>query len=245
MMTGLPDKSKKTIFETMRWLTILLLLFVTVETSAQEDSVRRVQYTPEFRFNDGIYLNFSQVKNNAPIPAIRIVSNNDPFDHNFYKDLTQNKTIGFFDAFGAQQEVQTSQIWGYAQDGKLYVQYNGEFNRIPVIGRVCHFIADITIVNTYHDPYYHDYYNYGYYNPYSYRSGYPRTTRSKELRQYIIDFETGKVMSFDRSSVQAMLIEDPELYDEFMSLKKRKQNELLFFFIRRLNEKNPVYFPVR
>jgi hypothetical protein len=44
-------------------------------------------------------------------------------------------------------------------------------------------------------------------------------------------------MSFDRSSVQAKLIEDPELYYEFMSLKKRKQNELLYFFIRRLNRK--------
>jgi hypothetical protein len=147
----------------MRWLTILLLLFVTVETSAQEDSVRRVQYTPEFRFNDGIYLNFSQVKNNAPIPAIRIVSNNDPFDHNFYKDLTQNKTIGFFDAFGAQQEVQTSQIWGYAQDGKLYVQYNGEFNRIPVIGRVCHFFADITMSHLPHPT--TTIIQHGYYNP--------------------------------------------------------------------------------
>jgi hypothetical protein len=40
-------------------------------------------------------------------------------------------------------------------------------------------------------------------------------------------------------------MEDPELYDEFIGLKKKKQNELLFFFLRRLNEKNPVLLPVR
>ena len=229
----------------MRCLTVLLLLLVTVGATAQEDSARRVRYTPEFLFNDGLYLNFGQVRNNAPVPAIRIISSDDPFDHNFYRNLVKNKTIGYFDAFGAQHEVQTIQIWGYSQDGKLYVQYNDEFNRIPIIGRVCHFIADVTIVNSYYDPYYYDYYNYGRYNPYYHRSNYPRTTRSKEMRQYLLDFETGKVMPFDRSAVQAMLMEDPELYDEFMSLKKKKQNELLFFFIRRLNEKNPVYLPVR
>jgi hypothetical protein len=27
-----------------------------------------VKYTPDFRFNDGIYINFDQVKLNSPIP---------------------------------------------------------------------------------------------------------------------------------------------------------------------------------
>lgn len=228
----------------MRFIIITLICTLTsLSGLTQTDSVKRVKYTPEFQFNSGIYLNFSQVKENNPIPAIRIISNDDPFDFSFYRNLVKNKSIGFFDEYGAQQEVSTSDIWGYCQDGKIFIQYNGEFNRVPIIGHICHFIADITVINTQYDPYYSDYYYSGYYNPY-YSRPYHRTTKSREMRQYLLDFETGKVMDFDRESVKVVLMQDPELYDEFMKIKKRQQNDLLFFFLRRLNEKFPVMIPV-
>jgi hypothetical protein len=229
----------------MRLTTTILICLLSAGTlRAQQDSVRREKYTPEFRFAPGIYLNFEQVRENNPIPAIRIVSTNDPFDFNFYRNLVKNKKIGYFDEFGASREVATDEIWGYCQDGKIFIQYNGQFNRMPIIGSVCHFISDVTVIDTHYDPYYSDYYNYGYYNPYYSRS-YPRTTKSSETRQYLLDFETGKIMNFSREAVQAILTGDSALYDEFISLKKKKQNELLFFFLRRLNEKKPVYIPVR
>jgi 23S rRNA A1618 N6-methylase RlmF len=65
------------------------------------------------------------------------------------------------------------------------------------------------------------------------------------MRQYLLDFETGKVLDFNKQSVQVILMQDPELYDEFMKVKKRQQNDLLFFFMRRFNEKYPVTIPVR
>jgi hypothetical protein len=229
----------------MRYTIIALLsFFIGITGYTQTDTVKRVKYTPEFQFNPGLYLNFNQVKENNPIPAIRIISNDDPFDFNFYRNLVKNKSIGYFDEYGAQQEISTTQIWGYCQDGKIFILYNGEFNRVPIIGHVCHFIADVTVVDTHYDPYYSDYYNYGYYNPYYYRP-YNRTTKTREMRQYLLEFETGKILDFNRESVQVVLMQDPELYDEFMKVKKRQQNDLLFFFLRRLNEKNPLTIPVR
>jgi hypothetical protein len=228
----------------MRYTIIALLsFFIGITGYTQTDTIKRVKYTPEFQFNPGLYLNFNQVKENNPIPAIRIISNDDPFDFNFYRNLVKNKSIGYFDEYGAQQEISTTQIWGYCQDGKIFILYNGEFNRVPIIGHVCHFIADVTVVDTHYDPYYSDYYNYGYYNPYYYRP-YNRTTKTREMRQYLLEFETGKILDFNRESVQVVLMQDPELYDEFMKVKKRQQNDLLFFFLRRLNEKNPLTIPV-
>jgi hypothetical protein len=232
----------------MRYTTLAILTILNFTTGfGQNDSVKRVKYTAEFQFTSGLYLNFNQVRDNNPTRSVRIVSSDDPQDFNFYRNLVKNKKIGYFDEIGAQQEISTSAIWGYCQDGKIYIQYNGEFNRVPIIGHVCHFIADITVIDTRYDPYYSDYYNSGYYNPYnSYNSRpYNRTTKTREMRQYLIDFETGKVMDFNRESVQVMLMQDPELYDEFMKVKKRQQNDLLFFFLRRLNEKYPVLIPVR
>ncbi|MDD4644384.1 MAG: hypothetical protein PHY99_00175 [Bacteroidales bacterium] len=233
-------------------LTALTLLFFTAGFS-QNDSVKKVKYTPEFQFSPGLYLNFNQVRDNKPIPSIRIISNDSPFDFSFFKNLVKNKTIGYFDEFGAQQEVKTDAIWGYCQDGKIYIQYNGEFNRVPIIGHVCHFIADVTVMETRYDPYYSDpynsyynsgYYNSGYYSPY-YSRPYNRTVKRNEMGQYLLDFESGKIMEFNRESVKILLMQDSELYDEFMKIKKRKQDDLLFFFLRRLNEKNPVMIPVR
>jgi len=227
-------------------LAVITILYCTAGFG-QNDSVKRVKYTPEFQFTSGLYLNFNQVRDNNPTPSVRIISSDDPQDFNFYRNLVKNKKIGYFDEIGAQQEISTSAIWGYCQDGKIYIQYNGEFNRVPIIGHVCHFIADVTVIDTRYDPYYSDYYNSGYYNPYNsyYSRPYNRTTKTREMRQYLIDFESGKVMDFDRESVQVILMQDPELYDEFMKVKKRQQNDLLFFFLRRLNEKYPVLIPVR
>lgn len=227
---------------------IILALFClySIGLSAQSDSVRRVKYTPDFRFRDGIYLNFNQVKNNNAIPASRIRSNTDPYDMNFFKNLVENKTITFFDEFGSKNDVKTENIWGFAQDGKLYINYNGEFNRIPIVGRFGHFIADLTVYESYNDPYNRNYYD-NYYNSYNsyYNRPYNRRTRSKEMRQYLVNFKSGQVIDFQRDEVKVILMEDPELFDEFSSLRKKKQKELMFFFIRRFNEKYPLLIPVR
>jgi len=225
-------------------LIILLIILPHLHGVAQDDSVRMVKYTPEFRFNNGIFLNFNQVRENNPIPATRIHSTMDPYDLDFYKSLIGQDKIIYYDQFGAQNEVNTQNIWGFAQDGKLYINYNGEFNRIPIVGKIGHFIADITVVESHYDPFYRDYYDYYYRNSY-YNRAYPQTTRSKEMRQYLVNFDSGKVMPYDLDEVKAILMDDLELYDEFSDLRKRKQKELMFFFIRRYNEKNPLYFPAR
>lgn len=231
----------------MRHLSVIILalFFLSSTLRAQDDSVDLVKYTPEFRFENGIFLNFNQVKNNQPIPATRIQSNTDPYDLNFYKNLVSQDEIYYFDAFGTQHKVKTDHIWGFSQEGKLHINYNGEFNRIPIIGQVGHFISDVTVIETHHDPFYRDYYDHYYYRNSYYNRGYPQTSRSKEMRQYLVNFDTGEIMSYGLNEVKAVLLEDPELYEEFTNLRKRKQKDLMFFFIRRFNEKNPLYFPAR
>lgn len=235
---------KNPIFDGMRYLFLITILFFFGQIAhAQQDSLNRIKYTNDFRFTDGLYLNFNAVSNNDPIPAARIISKNDPGDFNFFRNLVEEKSIKYFDGYGSQKEVTTELIWGFCQDGKLYINYNDEFNRIPIVGQICHFISDVTVIESYNDPYYYDRYDY-YSNPYYYR-GNNRTTRSREMRQYILRFDTGDVLSYDRESILAVLMEDPELYEEFNGLRKRKQNDLMFFFLRRFNEKHPLYLPQR
>jgi hypothetical protein len=156
---------------------------------------------------------------------------------------------------GIRQEVPNNKIWGYSRNGVLYIQVQEEFNRITFVGSICHFVADVTTTDPryynspygYYDPYsYYSPFGYGsYYYPYgSYYSPYSRTNMTRnEVKQFIFDFESGKVLDFDLENTELLLMKDSQLYEEFMKLPRKKRKDLMFVYIRKFNENNPLYIP--
>ena len=217
-----------------------------------------VKYTPDFKFTDGIYLNFDQVKANSPIPKAKILTSTDYNNKEFFKNLLSNKKIYFYDAMGVRQEVETNSIWGYSRNGVLNIQIQGNFNRITFVGNICHFVADVTSYDDryynspygYYDPYYSPYYSpyyypYNYYSPYgSYYSPYRANTARNELKQYLIDFENGKILEYDIENTELLLMKDSQIYDEYVQLPHKKKKDLMFVYIRKFNERNPLFIPV-
>lgn len=213
-----------------------------------------VKFAPDFRFTDGVYLNFDQVKMNRPIPKAKLLTSIDYSDREFFKKLFEMDKIYFYDELGVRQEIPKGSVWGYSRNGVLYIQVQESFNRITYIGNICHFVADITTYDSryynspygFYDPYYSSYGYGNYYSPYnSYYSPYRNANMSRtEMRQYLIDFESGKVLEFDIKNTELMLMKDDVLYEEFMKLPKRKRKDLMFVYIRKFNENNPLYIPV-
>jgi hypothetical protein len=231
----------------LRKLTGLVLLFLVFHWAAAQESEGSgmVKYTPEFEFMDGIYANFDMVRDNNPIPAARIVTEEDMFDRAFYDKVTSEKEIVIYDDNGVKKVIKTKDIWGYGRNGVLYINVGSAFHRISYLGSISHFVASVTTYNpNYYDPYY---YNPYYSNPYYYnRYNMPQSNYSStELRQYLLDFTTGEVMDYNVEGVEVLLMKDPELYDEFQSLRNRKKKQMKFVFMRRFNERNPLYFPER
>ncbi|MCP4310188.1 MAG: hypothetical protein GY790_02910 [Bacteroidetes bacterium] len=226
-------------------LVILLWLFPWV--MAQDGGIPEgmVAYAPGYEFADGIYFNFEMVKAVAPIPSARIVTDVDLFDREFYEKVTDGEEIVIYDENGVKKVMKTSNIWGYGRNGVLYINVGSGFHRISLVGSISHFVASVTTYNpNFYDPYqYNPYYSNSYYrNPYNQpKSNYGST----DLRQYLLDFETGDVMEYDIESVEVMLMKDAELADEYLALRSRKRKQMKFVFIRRFNEKHPLYFPVR
>jgi hypothetical protein len=236
----------------------LLIVYVSAYgllLQGQDKTDNMVKYTPDFRFKDGIYLNFEQVKNNSPIPKAKLLTSVDYNDREFYDKLFKNDKIYFYDDMGIRQEIARNNLWGYSRNGIIYVQIQDNFNRITFVGNICHFVADITTYDRYspygygyNDPYYYSPYNYNSYyypyNPYSpYYSPYRSNSSRNELKQYIIDFENGKVLEFDTDNTELLLMKDKNLYEEYVQLPRRKKKELMFVYIRRFNENNPLYIP--
>jgi len=213
------------------------------EMEFQEPERSMVPYSPDFEFRDGLFANFESVLENDPIPSARIVTDEDMFDRAFYEKVTSLKEIVIYDENGVKKVLKTEDIWGYSRNGILYINVGTAFHRISFMGSISHFVATVTTYNpNNYDPYYYNpyYSNSYYYNRYSMPQP---NVGSTDLRQYLLDFETGDVMEYDTESVEVLLMKDPELADEFHALRNRQKKQMKFVYIRRFNEKHPLYFP--
>ncbi len=245
------------------FLTLSVLYCVSATFVNGQEGREMVKFTPDFRFREGIYMNFEQVRLNNPVPKAKILTSADYNDKDFFKKILSSDKIYFYDGMGLRQEMETSSIWGYSRNGVLYIQVQGIFNRITYVGNISHFVADVSYYDNryynspygYYDPYYSPYYSPyssyyspfsrgSYYSPYSpYYSPYRQNAVRNEMRQYLIDFETGKVIEYDVKNAEMLLTKDADLHYEYMKLSRKKKREQLFVFIRRFNEKNPLYLP--
>lgn len=221
----------------------ILMMWCPLIFAQEEEGQKMVEYSPDFEFKDGLFPNFESVKENNPIPAARIVTDEDLYDRAFYDKITSQKEITIYDENGVKKVMRTEDIWGYSRNGILYINVGMAFHRISYMGSICHFVATVTTYNpNYYDPYYYNpYYSSSYYyNRYSYPQS---NVANTDLRQYLLDFETGDVMEYNTESVEVLLMKDPELSEEYNALRNRKKKQMKFVFIRRFNEKHPLYFP--
>ena len=211
---------------------VLFFLFIgAIHISiAQQDTIISQIYTPDFKFNEGLYLNMMQVKFNNPVPKTRIISKDNYKSLDFFSKLVENEKITYFDTLGIQHEVESKTVWGFSRGGSLYINWNGEFNRIGLIGSICHYVANKTV------------YTQNYYDPYSsaYRINPTYGNQAVEMRQYLLDFESEKVYDYDIESLEVILMRDTELYDEFHALKRKKKEQSLFLYVRKFNERHPL-----
>ena len=198
-----------------------------VGTSSQ----KVVQYTPDFEFKDGVYLSLLDFKSNHPIPVSKIVFKSNKDDKDFLKYVMDNNTFKYTDSLGHEQEVKTNSAWGYCSNGAIYMNYGTDFNRVPLIGSICHFVASVLVRTGMNDPFYNQ--------PF----GMPQQQYTYVTQQFILDFESGNVLEFNVDNMAYILQRDQALYTVFMALKKKVKRNSIFLYMRKYNEKHPVYFP--
>lgn len=202
----------------------LYLLLILTSAAAAQDST---QYSKDFIFKSGLYLSYSDFRNNAPLPPSRIVSNYDKTSLDFLNKETSKTEIKYLDSANKEQTVKTGKLWGYCSNGIVNINYGREFTRIMVIGSICHFTAFTEVVLGGYDHYTN--------TPSDMRGGY-------QQEQFMMDITSGKVASFTVVNMEALLKRDDALYNEYMALSKKKKRQLTFFYLRKYNEKHPVYF---
>lgn len=207
-----------------------LLLFIVAMLQAAAQEV--IQYVPGYEFREGVYLTFEQFKNNDPIPKNSIISKFDKSDTDFLPAILDEKVFSFKDAADSVRSASTENVWGFSRNGAIFIRVQDNYNRIAVLGSISHFVATITVYNTMNSPFMNPYYGPG---------SMPTTTQ--EMRQMILDCKTGRTTDFTQENMENILQRDQRLFDEFNALKKSQKKDLLFLYLRKYNEKHPLFFP--
>ncbi len=214
-------------------LWVYMILFSSIAKS--QSGIDSVAYHPDFKFNDGIFMDYNDFKMNNAVPFEHIITSYNPQSPDFLTQLISEPECKYYQD-GQKKTVSTKTIWGYSKNGVVHIQYSKAFYRIPLLGQISFFIANVEVVRSN-----------GYTgNPYQNSVYYPYegTYTSTELRKFIFDFSTGMVFEYSIENLTRFMSADQALYQEFTSLKKRKQKELDFLYLRKFNDKHPIYFPI-
>ncbi len=221
-------------------LSVLLTAIFAQESACQA----MVRYTPGFKFQDGLYLNFEMVKTNHPVPMVRIVTDHKDFNkfgHRIFDQIhpEEGERIIFYDDNGVETSVLAKDVWGYALDDRLYIMLGSRFQEIKIQGAISLFIASATTTELIYprsDGGYTDYT--------AIKRIYFEYEVTVEDRNYLFDFESNELREYNYEILEELLNKDSELYTEYTSLPKRQKKRMMLTFIRRYNEKHPLYFPV-
>ena len=223
-------------------MVFIFFLLVPLLTFQDLPGPDMVVYSPGYEFRDGLYMNPDMVKANRPIPPARIISEREKFDNKFYNDLLKGEFITINDNRGVRKLIKPDQVWGYAHKGVLYIQIGHSFQRLTLEGNLSRFAASATTydqesIKRYDSGPYPSRY---YYGPYR-RPNYSYSTRSGAV--YLLDFETNTLYDYTPDDLEKILIRDTELLLEYGALKRSQRKKKQLEFIRRYNDRHPLYLP--
>jgi hypothetical protein len=202
-------------------------LFYAGGIFAQSDTNRNmVKYSRDFKFADGIFMTFNEFKNNAPsVRKFEVIKNkNSDNETDMVLKFTQP------DSLGNTKNMVVQKCFGFAKNGVLYFSDdNYGYYRMFIVGALSHFMK-------YQQNTRYDDYNYG--------NSAMVTWPSSDLREFILDFETGQSIIFNYPNFKDFLkSHDKELLNELEHSKNKR--EMIHHFLLMYNEKHPIYFPVR
>lgn len=216
---------------------IFIALSLSTQLFAQEDTL---SITPEIVLNDGVYLSFKDLQTNTPLTKENISSDADKTQADFIsKTLTNYKEI-IFRYKGSQYRADVTKVWGYCQNGTLYINYKGQFCRVPLFGNISNFFATVVVT-----VYVSNYGGYGggfYGGGMGYGMNQSVPVKQNETHQFLFDFKAGEINEYTPAYFESLLIRDIKLYAQYMDLKRKKRKELMMLYIRRFNTNHPVVF---
>jgi hypothetical protein len=203
-------------------LLITFIIFSLIKSFSQSDST--------FVRKEGLYLNFDQFKKNQPISKSQIITKIDTSQLDFFTKVVMQKEIKIIDENQQEKMISPKDLWGYFQNGILYIYFDNAFYKVPVLGAISYFIGTQEVV---------------YYTGMGMGVGYPYgvagvPVKTREMKEFLLDYFTGKVYPFSIENLETLLQKDESIYNEFNALSYRQKKKKYSYYIRKFNDKFKV-----
>ncbi len=217
-------------------LVFLLSYFIFLMASLQaQDSML---LNRSFRFDDGIYLNYEQFKNNRPAYSMEDISM--VYVVNPQTLLAQVASV----TLPSEEKLDLSKLWGVCIKGRPFIQVNKErvgkslasFAGFSVLGQLCFFTFDVPVEVPVEIKAY---------NPLTgkpFRSG---TISKTEVRQaqLMMDFQSGEILPFSKNNLLKWVDNDSRISNLVRSLEPDDGDTLLRALIA-YNDRNLLFIKV-
>ncbi|MBS1580933.1 MAG: hypothetical protein JST66_01910 [Bacteroidetes bacterium] len=207
----------------------LLLAFFALTACARAQTAPAAdstltRYQPGFPFREGLYFTFAAFRDNAPtVPKDRLTTD----QGQRITDLrTTNGKVFYPDSTGERKRLDLDRLWGFCDNGVVYVRAGNGFSRIGLMGSISHLTFDAT---------YRDWGGYGMYGS---------TTYTVEEQRFL-DMDSGAFLPVTAGGIYPVIARDAVLKEAFDALPKKERNKqgTAFLFMRRYNDRHPLYFP--
>lgn len=201
---------------------LLLLPGLLVQSIQAQDAVFAEQ-----ELRDGLYSDHRAFRSNRPTMPLHQLR--DAQGQHVTDVRRATNSLLWRPDTGETRTVDLRKVWGFCQNGVVYIGTRDGFYRIGLMGTLSHLVVE----QSYRD-----------WDPYLYGSGMGATTRTV-LVQMLLDVETGALLPFNASGLDQVLVRDAVLSEEFRSLPKKRRNgpEALFRFLHLYNDRHPLIFP--
>jgi hypothetical protein len=196
-------------------------------SSFAQDSAR---YSPGMHLEEGIYFSFDQFRKNQPLPSLELVSKSGRGEPDFIRQTVARNEIIWKDSAGKEQKIPAKNIWGISENGSVHIMIDGRLIKLIGLNTLTHFLKE-----EYVRPSFNAFDNGGF--------GAMRMGGSY-LRELVFDARNGSVSGFEPDDLAEILSSDAELLNEYSRLKKRNRRNQRFMYLRRFNERHPLYFPL-
>ncbi len=203
-------------------ILLLCVSFLSVLSAlGQQDTLAK--YGSGFRFKDGIYLSPLDFRDNCP---------SYPRNKVYDKMGKQRLDLDPKESYYVVNEdslirLEFDSIWGLCENGQVYVQHNSAFDRLIIVGKLCHIIHREEVID---------------FNA-NYGVGVGTVPVRREVQvEYLIDLESGEKVPFNEDNLSFYMQDDPVIFNSYELLTRKEKRKRQYVFLHRYNTENPVYF---
>lgn len=204
-------------------LIIASAMLIILPAAAQDPEW--VRYEGGFDMRDGIYFDFDAFRHNKPSVPLERLQDSQGVPVQDIRRLSGKAQ--WVDDAGEKRVIDMFRIWGFCNNDVVYLRAGNGFYRIGLMGSLSHVLYEYT---------YRDW------DPYMYGFG---TMDRTVMAQKLLDMRTGNFLPFNAGGMDAALAHDAILLEEWRALGRKQRNrpETQFLFLRRYNDRHPLYFP--